>query len=190
MKILHIHSDGGARGNPGPAAIGCVGEYLTVQDRWLQALRIHETSVQTEITANWFSRLLYDGWKALLPQLHRLSNLNHAQSLAFTHSEYIGITTNNIAEYQAVLSGLGRISADRTLVEGVQGIIWCVDSLLVCEQLRGAYKIKNAELATRIGRIHHIQAQLPISVLTFHVPRTLNSSADQLVNRVLDQRVI
>jgi ribonuclease HI len=128
---LVLHVDGGARGNPGPAAIGVV-----VSDP--------------------------DG--------------NVIEELA----ERIGVTTNNVAEYRAVLRGLERA---RELGAGDVEIVG--DSELVARQLSGAYKVKHPAMKTL-----HEQAIAALggferwTIRT--VPRARNARADALVNAALD----
>jgi ribonuclease HI len=132
MKVV-VHVDGGARGNPGPAAIGVVVAGA-------------------------------DG--AVLEEV----------------GEPIGETTNNVAEYRALLRGLERaraLGADEVEVVG--------DSELVAKQVNGLYKVKHAGL-----RPLHAEALRALAgfdrwrVRT--VPRAQNAAADALVNAALDAR--
>ena len=130
MKVV-LHVDGGARGNPGPAAIGVV------------------------ISGP-------DG--ELLEEL----------------AEPIGVATNNVAEYRAVLRGVERARAlGATEVEIVN------DSELVARQLTGAYKVKHPSMkplyAEAIGALRGFDAWRIRSV-----PRAQNARADELVNEALD----
>jgi probable phosphoglycerate mutase len=96
------------------------------------------------------------------------------------HGEAIGVATNNVAEYRALVEGL------RKAVElGVDELEVVSDSQLVVEQMRGAYKVKNVklrelweeaqELADRLGRVRYTA-----------VRREHNELADRLVNEALD----
>ena len=128
---LVINCDGGARGNPGPAAYGC--------------------SIQTP-----------DG--------------QEIEALA----ETIGVATNNVAEYSAVIAGLRRVAEI-----GARALHVRSDSKLLIEQLSGRYKVKNPvlkelhkeaiELARRFDRVTYE-----------HVRREQNVRADELVNLALD----
>jgi ribonuclease HI len=130
MKLV-VHVDGGARGNPGPAAIGVVVSDL-------------------------------DG--GVVEQL----------------GEPIGETTNNVAEYRALLRGLERARA-----LGAEEVEVVGDSELVAKQINGQYKVKHAGLKPL-----HAQALQALSdfarwrVRT--VPRAQNAAADALVNAALD----
>lgn len=98
-----------------------------------------------------------------------------------TGGEYIGITTNNQAEYQGVRLGL-----ERARELGLQSIEFRIDSMLVVNQLRGVYKIKNRELWPINERIVALCETFERVRFT-HVPRELNQQADSLVNALLDQ---
>ncbi|HZV72617.1 MAG TPA: ribonuclease HI family protein [Conexibacter sp.] len=130
MKVV-VHVDGGARGNPGPAAIGIV------------------------VSAT-------DG--ALLDEV----------------GEPIGETTNNVAEYRALLRGLERARA-----LGASEVEVIGDSELVAKQINGQYKVKHAGLKP-------LHAQALQALAGFErwrvrtVPRAQNAAADALVNAALD----
>lgn len=130
LKLV-IHVDGGARGNPGPAAIGVV-----VSDR--------------------------DG--GVVEEL----------------AEPIGVATNNVAEYRAVLRALERASA-----LGASELELIGDSELVARQLTGAYKVKHPSMKPL-----HAQATSALSAFDRwsirSVPRAQNARADALVNAALD----
>ena len=93
---------------------------------------------------------------------------------------YLGVTTNNQAEYQALKLGLGE-----ALRMGVKQVHVYMDSLLVVNQMIGAFKVKNRDL----WPIHDIISKLVVQfthVSFTHVPRELNKTADQLVNEALN----
>lgn len=95
---------------------------------------------------------------------------------------YMGMATNNQAEYYGMIKGLERA---RDL--GIDKIQLFSDSQLVVNQMNGFYKVKNQELAP----LHHDLKELADSFeeISFtHVPRELNRIADKEVNRILDQQ--
>mgnify|MGYP003335687255 CR=1 FL=1 len=95
---------------------------------------------------------------------------------------YLGIATNNIAEYQAVYLGL-----ERAQELGVRVVDFRMDSQLVANQMNGLYKIKHPDLAI----IHHRISELAqrFDKVTFsHVRREYNKLADGVVNKILDER--
>jgi ribonuclease HI len=127
-----LYTDGGARGNPGPAAAAFVleGEDGTVFD---------------------------------------------------AQGETIGVATNNVAEYRALLAGLAR-----AVEAGVDELEVVSDSELLVKQMRGEYKVKNRALqelsleAARLGR--------EIGKVSYRaVRREHNELADRLVNEALDR---
>jgi ribonuclease HI len=129
-----VFCDGGARGNPGPAAIGAV-----VVDP--------ATRPPTRLA---------------------------------TVSERIGVATNNVAEYRALVAGLERA---RDL--GVDELEVVSDSELLVKQMRGEYKVKNAalrELSTQAARVARGIGDVRYTA----VRREHNELADRLVNEALD----
>ena len=130
MKLT-VHVDGGARGNPGPAAIGVV-----VSDS--------DGEVVDEV------------------------------------AERIGVATNNVAEYRALLRGLERA---RDL--GADEISIVNDSELVARQLTGAYKVKHPAMKPLYEQaVAALRGFRRWSVTS--VPRAQNARADALVNEALD----
>jgi ribonuclease HI len=130
MKLV-VHVDGGARGNPGPAAIGIVVSGL-------------DGEVVEEL------------------------------------GEPIGETTNNVAEYRALLRGLERARA-----LGAEEIEVVGDSELVAKQINGQYKVKHAGLKPLYAEALQALAEFDRwRVRT--VPRAQNAAADALVNAALD----
>jgi ribonuclease H / adenosylcobalamin/alpha-ribazole phosphatase len=126
-----LSTDGGSRGNPGPAAYAYV----------------LETDDGTVLDAR---------------------------------GEPIGVATNNVAEYRALVEGLR--AAARAGVDELEVVS---DSELLVKQMRGEYKVKNAalrELSLEAGRI----AREIGSVRYTAVRRELNKLADRLVNEALD----
>jgi ribonuclease HI len=95
--------------------------------------------------------------------------------------EYLGITTNNQAEYHGVRLGL-----ERAIEKGIMSLEFRIDSMLVVNQLNGLYKIKNRELWPINERIQTLLGQFE-HVKFHHVPRELNKMADALVNKLLDE---
>jgi ribonuclease HI len=97
-------------------------------------------------------------------------------------SAYLGETTNNVAEYKALLMGLAR-----ALERGVTELEVRADSELLIKQLRGEYRVKNSglkplfeEARTLLGRFR--------AVRLVHVRREHNGEADRLANAGIDQR--
>ena len=126
-----LSTDGGARGNPGPAAYGYV---LEAEDGTVLDAR----------------------------------------------GEAIGVATNNVAEYRALVAGLAK-----AVELGLDELEVVSDSELLVKQMRGEYKVKNAALqelnaaaealARRVGRVTYTA-----------VRREHNEFADRLVNEALD----
>jgi ribonuclease HI len=130
VKVV-VHVDGGARGNPGPAAAGAV-------------ISTTDGDVLDE------------------------------------SAEVIGVATNNVAEYRALLLGL-----DRARALGASEVDVVNDSELVAKQVNGQYKVKHPDLKTlHAAAMQALRGFERWSIRS--VPRKQNADADALVNRALD----
>lgn len=103
------------------------------------------------------------------------------------YKKFIGVKTNNQAEYEAVLFALKKIKSD---FKSAKKIDFFLDSELVVKQLRGEYKIKNEELGRLFIKIHNFIIKHNLSADFFHVRREKNHRADKLVNQAIDERVL
>lgn len=106
--------------------------------------------------------------------------------LLHEEGEYIGTTTNNVAEYTAVLEAF-KLLKEKYQENGPLVIELFADSKLVAEQLSGRYKIKHPNLKPIFGQIKVLEMEFG-SVLYTHVPREKNTLADRLANKALDSR--
>lgn len=106
--------------------------------------------------------------------------MNERSEIVSEGGAFLGITTNNIAEYQAVYLGLAR-----ALELGVRVVDFRMDSQLVANQMNGIYDIKNADLAVINNRIRELMKQFDKVTFT-HVRRENNTLADGVVNKILD----
>ena len=104
--------------------------------------------------------------------------------LLYSGGEYLGITTNNQAEYQAV-----RLGMKKALEYSPKELKIFMDSLLVVNQMNGIFKIKNRDLWPIHSDIKTLMAKIPKVSFT-HVPREMNKEADAEVNKVLDSATI
>ena len=95
---------------------------------------------------------------------------------------YLGTTTNNVAEYEAVYLGL-----EKAQELDVKRIDFRLDSQLVANQMNGIYKVKNIDLRPIHDRILELTAQFDKVTFT-HVRREYNQLADGVVNKILDYR--
>jgi ribonuclease H / adenosylcobalamin/alpha-ribazole phosphatase len=92
----------------------------------------------------------------------------------------IGVATNNVAEYRAVLDGL-RAAAEL----GATHVLVRSDSRLLVEQLSGRFRVKNPTLVRLHGEVRALLSQFA-EVAFEHVPRELNRDADRLANEGVD----
>lgn len=132
MSKLIIFTDGGSRGNPGPAGLGAI---------------------------------IYDENHKVVAEI----------------SEYLGVTTNNQAEYRAILAAIKKaVELKVTEVE------FYMDSELAVKQLNREYKVKNKDLAPLFLAIYNLT--LSFKKISFmHIPRERNKEADRLANEAMDR---
>lgn len=100
--------------------------------------------------------------------------------------KYIGKTTNNVAEYSAVLRALEYLSKKMKGKLALEVNLFA-DSQLVARQLSGHYKVKAQHLKPLIDQIKTLELEIG-SVSYHHIPRGQNSLADKLANQALDSR--
>lgn len=130
--MVQIFTDGGSRGNPGPAAYG----FVVKKDNRI----IHE------------------------------------------QNGYIGIATNNFAEYTALIEALTWLEKHSK----EQRLEFFLDSQLVVSQVNGIYKVKNANIRDFIFKVRTLESNFS-TIVYQHVPRIKNQEADRQVNIALDR---
>lgn len=99
---------------------------------------------------------------------------------------YLGIGTNNEAEYAAVLKALERVAADNENL-GLIDIEFRADSQLVVQQLSDNWKVKNERIRNFYNRIKMLEEKFA-GVNYKYIARALNFEADAIVNSTLDKR--
>ena len=97
--------------------------------------------------------------------------------------EYLGVATNNQAEYKSLIIGM-----TRALEMGVQTIVAYMDSQLAVKQINGEYKVKNPGLQMLYRDAKKLTKQFQQFSIK-HVPRDMNTAADRVVNIILDENV-
>lgn len=102
------------------------------------------------------------------------------QNVITEGGEYLGITNNNQAEYHGV-----RLGMERAIELGFRRVSMRIDSILVVNQMKGLYRIKNRELWPIHERIRLLMRKFD-SVEFSHVQREFNQLADSMVNKTLD----
>lgn len=133
MKLI-VHTDGGARGNPGPAAVGVVVE-------------------------------------------------NDEGMSLFEFGKIIGETTNNVAEYTAVVEALKEIKKQ---ISETHDITFYLDSILVVNQLNGLFKVKDSRLRELLAAVRVLEQEVGGEIRYLSIPREQNRKADFHVNQALD----
>jgi ribonuclease HI len=111
------------------------------------------------------------------------SNDGDSKNTVFELGRYIGETTNNEAEYAALLSSLEWVADHQTDLESVQ---WKLDSKLVVEQINKNWKIKEPRLRVLVEKCWYVLEKIQCSYTVSYIPREENSCADALVNQALD----
>lgn len=135
-KTVTIYTDGGARGNPGPAGSGAV---------------------------------IYDGTK-------KVGEV----------SEYLGVQTNNFAEYEALILVLEKTK--KLFGNPVaRPVAIKMDSELIVKQMKGEYKVKNPVLKEKYTRVKMLIAESFPKISFTHVRREQNTEADALANAAMDR---
>jgi len=98
-------------------------------------------------------------------------------------SRYIGETTNNQAEYKALIMGLreaAKLKAEHVDIR--------TDSKLLAEQIQGNYKVRNANLRLLFQQVKQLLADFKSFTIVF-IPRRQNANADALANEALDRHL-
>ena len=136
-KKFIIYTDGGARGNPGPAGIGVV---------------------------------IYDEARQVVDKI----------------SEFLGVATNNQAEYRAVVAAFKKARELAGAAISQTELNFFLDSELVVKQLKHEYKVKNKDLAPLFLEVYNLSLGFKKISYT-HVRRELNQAADELANEAMDR---
>ncbi|MEI6729387.1 MAG: ribonuclease HI family protein [bacterium] len=163
-EIFTLFGDGGSRGNPGPAASGFV---------VYKAESESSDSTGKNPTGGLGS--------------HKL-DLNNLGQKIISASKFLGDTTNNQAEWQALTLGLKAIMeycVDNKLDSKSIEIEVFMDSLLVVQQAKGVYKVKNLDLKSHLTTLRELQGSFKATSF-YHIYREFNKVADSLVNECLD----
>ena len=114
----------------------------------------------------------------------------NGNKLIYESGQYLGIATNNTAEYEAVSRALTWLLQEKgnNHFSTPQHIVFKLDSQLVVEQLSGRYTIKKPHILLYVKKIKSLISSLGFSVEFQHIPRAENAEADALVNQALDMR--
>ncbi len=132
---LKVYTDGGAIGNPGPAAISFV---------------------------------IYQDNKIFLQ-----------------YSEKIGSSTNNFAEYSALIKAQEKIKELLSRLNNVTKITFFSDSALMVNQLNGLFKVKDATIREFVMKARILEQEIKIPIVYKNIPRENNTLADSLIKKQL-----
>lgn len=136
MEKLIIYCDGGARGNPGPAASA----FVVTRD----------------------------------------------QKVIYKNYEYLGVATNNQAEYKAVIMALSWLTKNANFFHSEE-VVFVLDSQLVAQQLSEIFKVKNENIRSLFLTAKNLEKKVEQKTFYTFVPRSKNKLADFLVNKALDE---
>ncbi len=109
------------------------------------------------------------------------------RNLVYQEGKLLGITTNNVAEYEGVILSLVWLKNHPETLNNTAQIIYRLDSLLVVNQLLGNFKVKETHLRELFAKATKLKNELKISITFSYVPRDQNSKADSLLNQLLDK---
>lgn len=107
--------------------------------------------------------------------------------LLFSHSQSIGVATNNIAEYTAFVLALEKIRDHLGSPTNTKDVTITVfsDSRLLVNQVNGLFKVKNTALKEFILKIRILEQEIGVKIIYKNIPREKNSLADSLVKKIL-----
>ena len=119
---------------------------------------------------------------AVLFSLSRPDARNHRAEPDASISDYLGIQTNNVAEYMAVVRAV-----ELALELGARRLELLLDSKLIVEQLAGRWRVKDLKLRPLWAEASRMLRTLPEGWTAAHVPRAQNSLADAMCNEAIDR---
>ncbi len=108
-------------------------------------------------------------------------------TLLFSEGLPIGIASNNVAEYTALVTALTKTKEliDNGTLKDITAISCFADSELMVKQLNGLYKVKHADMRDLLFKVRVAEGDLKIPVTFTHVLREKNAAADALVKKAL-----
>ena len=109
------------------------------------------------------------------------------KQLVYKNAEFIGNSTNNLAEYYAILMAVKWLEKNQKPGEMIKMVIFNLDSQLAVRQLNGNYKIKNENIRKIFTEIKGLEKKLFKNIKYKYISRQKNSRADLLVNLKLNE---
>lgn len=104
-------------------------------------------------------------------------------------SDYLGVATNNVAEYEALIRGLKKLLTEFPNEHfKTHEVLVRMDSKLVIEQMKGVYKVKHPNLIPLCFEARNVIARNFGKVSFEHIPRKKNTDADELANAAMDKK--
>lgn len=102
-----------------------------------------------------------------------------------SQGKFLGTTTNNVAEYSAVINALQWMNKNKESMD--EDVMFYLDSELVVRQLTGVYKVKDKNLIKLFLEVKKLEKEFTGKIIFNHVLRSKNAEADLLVNKTLDE---
>ena len=106
--------------------------------------------------------------------------------LIYSEGKRLGITTNNFAEYSAVINALSWVLKNNS---NTANIHFKLDSLLVASQMSGKFKVKHPSMRELFINAKNLESKISAKVIYSQIPRDQNQTADKLVNDALDLKI-
>lgn len=104
----------------------------------------------------------------------------------YSEGKRLGVTTNNVAEYSAVINALRWMVTNNSDAEHIH---FKLDSLLIASQMSGKFKIKHPNMKELFITAKRLEEQLQAQITYSQIPREQNKVADKLVNEALDYTI-
>lgn len=108
--------------------------------------------------------------------------------IIFKHSRYLGIKTNNEAEYTALISGLNWLLDQKNILK-IEKANFFLDSQLIVRQMQGLYKVKAQNLKPYFNEAQKLVQLISIPIVFKDIPREQNTIADSLANLAMDRKI-
>lgn len=106
--------------------------------------------------------------------------------IIYSEGKRLGVTTNNVAEYNSVISALTWTVKN---LPRTKHIHFKLDSLLVASQLSGKFKVKHPNMKPLFITVKKLEDKLNAQIIYSQIPREQNKVADRLVNEALDYKI-
>jgi ribonuclease HI len=108
--------------------------------------------------------------------------------IIFKQSKYLGIRTNNEAEYTGLVCALEWLLNQKEILK-IEQVNFFLDSQLVVRQMQGLYKVKAVNLRQYFQKAQELVKLISLPINFQDIPREKNTIADQLANEAMDRKI-